>query len=166
MEKKHLELLHTLYITYSKDLYAIARFRLEDDDAAKDAVQMVFLLAVKKIHILNKHENKKLWLYKTMQNVIKQMLYNKKYTKDGYIREILSDTVREYPYEDQYPFEELGIITSLKTYLKDREYQYLIARFVQDKSNQEIANLFGLSYQGAVSLGKRVLKKIEKILEK
>lgn len=166
MNKQETELIDKLYITYSRELYLIARHRLQDEEKAKDAVQTVFFIALLKVGKLSKHENKKLWLFQTMSNVLKQFLYDKKYTKDGRLREILTNEVAEQGFCELYEFENLGIIEDLKTVLREREYRYLIERFVNGRTHQEIANLFGITYSGATSLGDRVLKKVKKYLKK
>lgn len=165
MEIREKELLERLYDAYSKNLYLIAMHRL-GEEKAKDAVQMVFLIAALRMEQLSFHENKKLWLYQTMQYVIKQLLYDRKFTKDGKLREVLTDRPRETAILPQYEFEELGIIADLKGILREREYEYTLQRFLHDKSHEELATHFDLSYSGVTSFGDRVLKKIEKILEK
>lgn len=165
MEYREKELLDRLYEEYSKNLYLMAKYRL-GEEKAKDAVQMVFLVAALRMEQLYSHENKKLWLYQTMQNVIKQLLYDKKYTKDGQRREILTDEIEERGYLEQYEFEDLGIIADLQGILREREYQYIVERFVHEKTHQELAEVFDLSYSGVTSFGDRVLRKTKKFLEK
>ena len=166
MNTQEIELLDKLYDTYSKQLYMIAKHRLNEEEKAKDAVQIVFCIAALKIKALNQHENKKLWLYQTMQNVIKQLAYDKKYTKENAPREILMPQVEESGFLEQYEFENLGMITELQGVLREREYRYIIERFVNEKSNTELSEIFELSYSGITSFGDRVLKKVKKYLEK
>lgn len=165
MEKFELDLLETLYDRYSKNLYLIAKYRLDDDEKAKDAVQMVFLVAASKIEVLKSHQNKKAWLYQTMQNITKQLLYNKKYTKENYLREILTDQIDTDKYIEPLQIEDLGLIEDLKEVLKEREYKYLVERFVNEKTTQEIANSLGLSYSATTSFGNRVMNKVKKHME-
>ena len=157
--------LDELYKKYSLELYKIARHRLCDEEKAKDAVQMVFLVASGKIPDIRVHTNVKLWFFATLKNVVKQILYDKKYTKEKLLREFILELV-EKPVWDQYEFENIGMIKELKPYLKEREYKYLVERFIYDKSNKELAEVFDLSYSGITSFGDRVLKKAKKILEK
>ncbi|MGM9917177.1 RNA polymerase sigma factor [Anaerotignum sp.] len=165
MEHEEKELLDKLYEAYGKNLYLMAKYRL-GEEKAKDAVQMVFLVAALRMEQVYLHENKKLWLYQTMQNVMKQLLYDKKYTKDGQLREVLTEQIEEKGISEQYEFENLGIIADLQGILREREYQYIVERFVQEKTHQELAEIFDLSYSGVTSFGERVLKKTKKILEK
>lgn len=161
MEMEDRNLLEKLYKKYSLELYKIARHRLCDEEKAKDAVQMVFLVASVKISDIRVHTNMKLWFFATMQNVVKQILYDKKYTKEKLLREIILELV-EKPVWDQYEFENIGMIKDLKPYLREREYKYLVERFIYDKSNIELAEEFDLSYSGVTSFGDRVLKKQKK----
>lgn len=165
MEHEEKELLDKLYEAYGKNLYLMAKYRL-GEEKAKDAVQMVFLVAALRMEQVRFHENKKLWLYQTMQYVIKQLLYDKKFTKDGQLREVLTEQIEEKGISEQYEFENLGIIADLQGILREREYQYIVERFVQEKTHQELAEIFDLSYSGVTSFGERVLKKTKKILEK
>lgn len=165
MEKFELDLLETLYDRYSKNLYLVAKYRLDDDEKAQDAVQMVFLVAASKIRTLKSHQNKKAWLYQTMQNIVKQLLYNKKYTKENYLREILTDQIDTDKYIEPIEIEDLGLIEELKDVLKEREYKYLVERFVNEKTTQEIANSLGLSYSATTSFGNRVMNKVKKHME-
>ena len=165
MGYKEKELLDRLYDAYGKNLYLMAKYRL-GEEKAKDAVQMVFLVAALRTEQLYSHENKKLWLYQTMQNIIKQLLYDKKFTKDGQPREVLTEQIEETGVSDQYEFEELGIIADLKGILREREYRYIVERFVHEKTHKELAEIFELSYSGVTSFGERVLKKTKKFLEK
>ena len=165
MEKFELDLLEILYDRYSKNLYLIAKYRLDDEEKAQDAVQMVFLVAASKIGILKSHQNKKAWLYQTMQNVVKQLLYNKKYTKENCLREILTDQIDGEQYIDFGEIDDLGLIEELKEVLKEREYKYLVERFVNEKTTQEIADILDLSYSATTSLGNRVMNKVRKYME-
>lgn len=166
LNDKDADLISRLYDAYGEELFLIARHRLMDKEKANEAVQEVFFIATIKIKKLRDHDNKKLWLVETLSNVVKRILCNKKYTKDGRLREILVDHIEEQGCYDVYDFEELGVIKDLKDVLKEREYRYIEERFINDKSNQEIADAFGLSYSGAASFGDRVLKKVKKILLK
>ena len=165
MEKFELDLLEILYDRYSKNLYLIAKYRLDDEEKAQDAVQMVFLVAASKIGILKSHQNKKAWLYQTMQNIVKQLLYNKKYTKESCLREILTDQIDGEQYIDFGEIDDLGLIEELKEVLKEREYKYLVERFVNEKTTQEIADILDLSYSATTSLGNRVMNKVRKYIE-
>ena len=162
IDAKEEDLITKLYEAYSKELFVLASHRLVDQQNAEDAVQMVFFIATVRIEKLMESENKRLWLAKVMSNVIKQYLYNKKYTSDGRLREILTDIIEDEGYYDVYEFEYSGEIEALKDVLKEREYQYVVERFVKCRSNQELAEVFGLSYSGVTSFGDRVLKKIKK----
>ena len=165
MERFELDLLETLYDRYSKNLYLLAKYRLDDDEKAQDAVQMVFLIAASKIGTVKLHQNKKAWLYQTMQNIVKQLLYNKKYTKENYLREILTDQIDTDKYIESIEVEDLGLIDDLKDVLKEREYKYLVERFVNEKTTQEIADSLGLSYSATTSFGNRVMNKVKKHME-
>lgn len=124
MNNKQIALLDKLYDTYGEKLYFIARYRL-GEEYAKDAVQIVFWIAATKINIVSNHENKKLWLYQTMNNVIKQLLYNKKYTTDKKLREVSIDQIMVFGTIDEYEFDNLGIILELKNVLKKRNTDML-----------------------------------------
>ncbi|MBR2593216.1 MAG: sigma-70 family RNA polymerase sigma factor [Firmicutes bacterium] len=165
MNSEQITLLDKLYDTYSEKLYIIARYRL-GEEYAKDAVQMVFLIAAKNIDVVFNHSNKNLWLYKTMNNVIKQLLYNKKYTSDKKLREVSIDQIMVFGVSDEYEFDNLGIILELKNVLREKEYRYVTERFVNGHSNQELAGIFNMSYSSITSFGTRVLKKVKKYLEK
>ena len=165
MNSEQITLLDKLYDTYSEKLYFMARYRL-GEEYAKDAVQIVFLITAKNIDRVFNHTNKKLWLYKTMNNVIKQLLYNKKYTSDKKLREVLIDQIMSFGTLDEYEFDYLGIILELKNVLREKEYRYVTERFVNGHSNQELAEIFNMSYSGVTSFGNRVLKKIKRFLEK
>ena len=165
MKKDEFDLLEMLYERYSSNLYLLAKYRLEDDKKAEDAVQRVYLIAATKIEILKSHDNKKVWLYQTMQNVIKQLLYNKKYTKENCLREILTDQVDREQYNYFFEIDDLGLIEELKDILKEREYQYVVERFVNEKKTQEIADVLGLSYSATTSFGNRVMNKVRKYME-
>ncbi len=156
------DLITKLYHAYNREMFLMAMQRLRDKQNAEDAVQMTFFIAIVRIDKLKESDNKKFWLVKVMSNVIKQYLYNKKYTKDGRLREILTDAIKDEGYYDIYDFEYMGEIEALKGVLKEREYQYVYERFVNCRSNQELAEIFGLSYSGATSFGDRVMKKVKK----
>ena len=156
MKKDEFDLLEMLYERYSSNLYLLAKYRLEDDKKAEDAVQMVYLIAATKIEILKSHDNKKVWLYQTMQNVI---------TKENCLREILTDQVDREQYNYFFEIDDLGLIEELKDILKEREYQYVVERFVNEKKTQEIADVLGLSYSATTSFGNRVMNKVRKYME-
>lgn len=101
-----------------------------------------------------------------MNNVIKQLLYNKKYTSDKKLREVSIDQIMSFGTLDEYEFDYLGIILELKNVLREKEYRYVTERFVNGHSNQELAEIFDMSYSGVTSFGNRVLKKIKRFLEK
>ena len=100
-----------------------------------------------------------------MQNIVKQLLYNKKYTKENYLREILTDQIDTDKYIEPIEIEDLGLIEDLKDVLKEREYKYLVERFVNEKTTQEIADSLGLSYSATTSFGNRVMNKVKKHME-
>lgn len=166
MDTEQKQFLEDLYIAYSEKIFLAAFHRTHDKKKAEEMLQEVFFIAAFKVDILFVHHNKLAWLYQVLNYVIKREAFNGKYTKDGKLREIPFEDIHDSAYEDTYELDQSQLFEYLEKILNKREYQFLLDKFQNDLSYQEISKKLGLSYSGTTSLGDRILKKVKKFLKK
>ena len=68
MSKPKDDWVHQLYIQYAPDLYRIAKYRLQDPEAAYDLTQEVFLTLLDKGEAMKDHPNPGGWLMVTFRH--------------------------------------------------------------------------------------------------
>lgn len=68
MSKPKDDWVHQLYIQYAPDLYRIAKYRLQDPEAAYDLTQEVFLTLLDKGEAMKDHPNPGGWLMVTLRH--------------------------------------------------------------------------------------------------
>lgn len=134
---------------YYDAIFKYCCVRLNNEHAAKDCTQEVFLILYKKMDKLKLSENIRAWLYRTSDNVIKN--YRRK-NKDSIPLDELNETPTEDCYSVDMPFEE--IIT------KD-EYNLLESYYINGEDISRISENLGISKAATFQRIHRIKLKIE-----
>lgn len=152
----HDNLIQSLYLTYSTQIYKYILTQGIPKDKAEDILQDVFLIALLKEDSLKQSENKCGWLYKTAQNYVK-----KDWTRIFKEKQLLEFLTEKF--QESIPQDEVSeIFETLKENLSKKEYQYIYEKFILDKSSSQIAVERNKSVTAITSFGNRIYNKIRK----
>jgi RNA polymerase sigma-70 factor, ECF subfamily len=130
--------LGTLYTRYGRSVFRRARTILGDEDAAKDAVQEVFLRVMREDDSIASAENTLAWLYRATTNLCLNRLRDNKRR-----REIMSEWIPENRASGDADarFAVRQILEQVPEELQDVAIYY----YVDELSHEEIAEILGVS---------------------
>ncbi|MCM1529772.1 MAG: sigma-70 family RNA polymerase sigma factor [Alistipes sp.] len=134
---------------YYNAIFKYCCVRLDNEHAAKDCTQEVFLTLYRKIDKMKLSENVRAWLYRTADNVMKNYRRKNKITVS--IDDINETTEDSYSVET--PFED--IITK-------EEYELLNSYYINGDSIETISKRLGISKDAVYQRIHRIKTKIEK----
>lgn len=141
------ELVERLYRLHFKKLFIYANAALRDSELAKDVVQDTFHEAVRRINVLEKHENPGGWLMNVVKNKIKEYERNRR-----------RDLCRVLSLEADFP-DECNQQT-IKRVLTPEEFR-LLKRLVFDRaSHRQVAQEFGISIYASQKRLERIRDKL------
>ena len=158
------ELVERLYRLHFKKLFIYANAALRDSELAKDVVQDTFHEAVRRINVLEKHENPGGWLMNVVKNKIKE--YERKRRRD--LCRVLS-LEADFPDECNQPEELVSaqpeiqdepVPQTIKRVLTPEEFR-LLKRLVFDRaSHRQVAQEFGISIYASQKRLERIRDKL------
>lgn len=158
--------LEEMYMTFSKSLYIAAIKRVKDHHKAEELVQDTFTIATLNVNKLKNHPNKAGWLYRVLDFCIKKDFY-KDYIKrdDSFILKFtpsadIDDMLLSYK-EDFFTGE---LFEEFKDILSEKEINFLLYKFRDDRDITDISTKMGMSYTAVTSFSSRLMKKIKKFL--
>ena len=170
MNEEYKNFIAELYEQNSIVLYNIAYSYIKNDADARDIVEDVFVLALKRVSSLYRHENPGGWLYKVLYYKLKEYYRSKNISISGDAVKILTEDefdisdIRSESSLEQDVVERISFYRFLQT-LPVRERKYIIYRYKAGMKIKDIADKLGIS-QGAVKqLWHRMKKKLKKIYE-
>lgn len=134
---------------YYNDIYKYCCVRLDNEHAAKDCTQEVFLILYRKMDKLKLSENVRAWLYRTADNVMKN--YRRK-NKTTVSLDDLNETTEDN-YSVETPFEDI---------ISKNEYELLDSYYIKDEDIEHISKRLGISKAAAFQRIHRIKSKIEK----
>lgn len=161
-----------IYHTYKKVIYYIALKYLKSEQLAEEAVQEIFFKVFCNIEkvVMLESDKKKGYLMQIAKNTAID-IYRKE--KVGF-RNINKDEIQTYDIEDEFSLEKTIIkkeisrqINSSMNELQEMDRQILRLRYIEEKSEKEIAEILGLSYENTRTRIRRAKKKLaNSLLEK
>ncbi len=169
-KRKDRETFTIIYNKYNQYLYALAYRYLKDCDMAEDAVQQVFVKLLEMIHVIDIEINLKNYLYSMTKNHILNQFRNKKETVSLNIinaqKEVIEDEidiVSDIENAELSNLLHIGIDS-----LPNQKKEICKMKIEENKSNQEIADVMGLSintvkshYQESIKMLRIYFKKIK-----
>jgi RNA polymerase sigma-70 factor, ECF subfamily len=150
----------TLYNRYKRQIYVFCLRMVNDNDAAMDIVQDVFLKVYEKNHTIKNPASFKSWIYTIARNSCLTFLSRSK-NSVGFTYEI-ENKCQETPANDYDKQENEEIVKNSLNKLKSEYREIIILKDYLDYSYQEIAEILDLK-NGAVK--SRLFKARKKIYE-
>ncbi len=164
-EKK--EKFETLYNKYKHLLFKYSYDILKDTQLAEDAVQESFVKIFKNLHKLNEDSTKTTNFVITIVKNISITMYNKKNKHNLVLFDDTEDTI-----EDETKLEEDTIASLNYDYLieiigelKEELKQPFLLRYVNEYSDEEIAQILGISKNNVCVRINRAKNKLKKLLK-
>lgn len=135
--ESYTEVFQKLYETYFHELCQYTFCRIGNRANAEDVVQIAFLIAYRKIDVLAHSPNQIGWLYRTVQNVMK----NEK--KKEIRAQILQKKLEEQVIVER-PVER-SIEEAFRGLISDLDLELLILFYIEGHPQRELAHDFGIS---------------------
>lgn len=134
---------------YYNAIYKYCCVRLDNEHAAKDCTQEVFLILYGKMDKLKLSENVRAWLYRTADNVMKNYRRKNKITVS---LDDLDETTED-SYSVETPFEDI---------ISKDEYKLLDDYYIKGEDIGHISKKLGISKAAVSQRIHRIKAKIEK----
>lgn len=148
---------------YRTSLYKYAYLRTgHDKDAAEDCVQDAFMVIYKRMCKGETFEQPKAFLYRTVDNLIKEFLRDVK--KQEKIQDAISEsnlTTEELFLSQIDTSTEEQIISAILSEMNDTERILYKQRYIENKNIREIAETFNISASTVTTRLYRIRKKVE-----
>ena len=148
-----------LYIKYRSYMFVIANNILKNEYDAEDAVHQAFISIAKNIHKIDESDCTKTKSY--IVTIVEHSsidIYRAKKRKPA---EELDERVMGITFDPPHTSALADAIAKLPA-----QYRHVILlKYDSGYSNQEIAKILGLSYEGVHSLVQRAKKRLEELLE-
>lgn len=148
---------------YEKDLYKIAKARLDNDDDVYDAVQETLIRAFKSIKKLKEVQYFKTWLIKILINKSND-IYNSKNKKKIIPFEHL-ESIKNF---NSYNLDNIENLLDFKFICNNLKYEdkiIIILYYMENLSDKEIAELLNMNENTVKSKRRRAKNNIKDILE-
>jgi RNA polymerase sigma-70 factor, ECF subfamily len=154
----------------SRFAYSVAFRMLGDEDQAKDIVQETMITIWQKLDKIKSADSFKTWLYRIVVNKCYDQLRRRKrnpeFVADDYTWAILSNRIAENPSAELENRETALIIMRLTNRLSPKQKAVFILSELEDMSNDEIAEITGLSKSGIKANLHYARKNISEMAEK
>lgn len=155
------ELLIKFYNLEYQNLLNYAEYILYNSDCSEDVVQETFSIAVEKIIDLRNSENQVGWLYRTLQNVVRNK--NRELQKPNRLLKKMTQSLFEQGSEMVAPFEtQLLFCESYKHCISEIDWTLLCERYCDGYQYDELSKRHNLS----VSACKMRILRAKSILRK
>lgn len=148
---------------YEKDLYKIAKARLDNDEDVYDAVQETLIRAFKSIKKLKEVQYFKTWLIKILINKSND-IYNSKNKKKIIPFEHL-ESIKNF---NSYNLDNIENLLDFKFICNNLKYEdkiIIILYYMENLSDKEIAELLNMNENTVKSKRRRAKNNIKDILE-
>lgn len=145
---------------HKAQLHSYINKKINDSSASDDILQDVFIKASTNIHQLKAKGNLKSWLYRIAHNAVMDY-YRQKPAFEELPEHIAEE---ELTYTEKAQWEMAEIISPLIQELPDKYRIPLQMAELENKSQQEVADLLGLSLPGAKSRIQRGRTKLREML--
>lgn len=159
-----------LYTIYIEQIFPFVMKRVGHRETCEDIVSDVFRKVFLHLRAFNpKKSSFRTWIFRIATNtVIDHYRVNRNERKPSFVDR---DELALYPSDDDSPHDlvlaedQKASIRSCLTQLPKRDEEVLTLRYIQDLSNQEIADILEISPNHVGVLLHRALKKMKGILE-
>lgn len=155
-----------IYQCYQPVVHNYVFYRVRDDALADDLTAEVFVRLVDKIDTFVYQERPLLaWLYTIAGNLLKDH-----YKRNGRMTKLplLDDAISDMPGPGQLTDQFLAqdILLAAMAELNEIQYQVIIFKFVENRSNPEVARLLGKTEGAIKSIQHRALTVMQGCLER
>jgi RNA polymerase sigma-70 factor (ECF subfamily) len=166
MEHKDKDTIHSLYVTYARDLYAYGLSFLPDSDLVEDAIHDVFLDIAIHENRLETIRNMKFYLVSSLRHRLTFLLKkDKKFTPitddDADLGNYENDSQTVW-IEQEEETMKAQLVKRMLSLLNPRQCEALHLRFVEGFSLEEISGLMQINRQSVQNLIQRTINKIRK----
>ena len=155
-----------IYHRYQPAVRTYIYYRLRDDMLADDLAAEVFVRLVDKIDTFVYQERPLLaWLYTIAGNLVKDH-----YKRSNHITKLplqddeIADSPGPAQLTDQFLAQEL--LVEAMSILNETQYQVIIYKFVENRTNPEVADLLGKTEGAIKSIQHRALDTMRRYLER
>lgn len=160
IDKRQKQIIEELYNEMYYKLTAYANSALNDCSQAEEAVQDTFRIACAKADDLFASKNPRGWLFKTLKNVLKNMLHSRARLNNLLIS---IEDVTYVEYSNNANEEDLDLVYSN---ICDSEDYKMLKRFALEKCTMlEAAQELGISVETCKKRVQRARKKLQKYLK-
>ena len=138
------ELIELLYNSEYQNLLNYSKYILYNTDYSEDVVQETFMIAVEKITYLRDSENQVGWLYRTLQNIVRNK--NREIQRSNNILNKLTNSTAKLSLEKTVPFEsQLLFDESYKHLVSENDWALLYERYCEGYQYKDISKRYNLS---------------------
>ena len=161
--KKIDKLLEEYCRQYKESLYKYAYLRTgHDKTAADDCVQDAFMIIYRKMKKGEEFAQPKAFLYRTVDNLIKEHLRNVKKQQKINEKMLNNSVAREFNiFEHIDPHTEAEIINSALNEMNDTEKILYKRKYIENKNVREIAEEYKISVTAVTTRLYRIRQKVE-----
>lgn len=163
---------HEIYEKYHQDVYQFIFYMVKDRNLAEDLVQEVYIRVLKSYERFQGKSSLKTWIYSIARNVTIDYFRKEKkrrlkaITSFGKKEELDVRDDRPIPEEIVIRNDIVGQLYKCLDYCTLDQRTVLIARFIQDLSINETAEVLGWSESKVKTTQHRALKVLRKNMEK
>jgi RNA polymerase sigma-70 factor (ECF subfamily) len=153
----------TLYERYYRDIYSYIFYRVNDSETAEELSAEVFMRMVQQLPTyLEQGKPFISWLYNLARTIIKDRAWLKQISGRSAVAENGSNGKAGDP-EDK---EALSCFQRALQHLSDTQKEFIIHRFVEGRSIEDVADLIQQSENAVKELQYKALVSLEEALEK
>ncbi len=151
-----------LYDRYQPPVFSYVYYRVDDQALAEDLTSEVFVRMVAKIHTYHATSPLLAWLYTIARNLITD--HYRQASRVSPLNERTAMSTHDPTEEVHRRIREAELRTALKR-LNEEQRQVVILKFIERRSNVQIATLLGKTEGAVKSLQHRALDALRRLLE-
>lgn len=155
------KLFFELFDAYNDRIFRFVYFQIKEREQALDTTQEVFVNTWQYIAKGNELENPEAFLYRAARNAVIDFYKKKKsLSLDGLLDDGFEPGHDEL--DQHLKASDLGNVTELINELDPKDSQIIIMRYVEEKTIEEIADLFGKTTNAMTVQIHRIVQKLKK----
>lgn len=151
-----------LYERYQPPVFTYVYYRVDDQSLAEDLTAEVFVRMVAKIHTYRATSPLLAWLYTIARNLIVD--YHRQASRVTPLNEKIAMSQPDPSEETHRRLREAELRTALKR-LTEEQRQVVVLKFIERRSNLQIATLLGKTEGAIKSLQHRALETLRRLLD-
>lgn len=152
----------TLYERYQPPVFTYVYYRVDDQTLAEDLTAEVFVRMVSKLHTYRANSPLLAWLYTIARNLIAD--YYRQASRVTPLNERFAMSQPDPSEEAHRRIREAELRTALKR-LSEEQRQVVVLKFIERRSNLQIASLLGKTEGAIKSLQHRALDSLRRLLD-